>query len=212
MSTLYLEKAVQKITDGINVGDLTIYAKKMTRGRFKEESDLEIYLKNVQNEQRLLYIKVYFGFKPHHRPWIEFFGINKFLELGTEIKYFDSKIEEKLLEFFSTYLGFGETIFVEYSGDKETYYGLIHSFPPASTRLGYKLFGLGFTWFKDWYFAEGGSEGAQKLEGEKPLDDGARKRHLKDIRSEILSFIEETEVGEGEDIREYDLSFKDNKK
>lgn len=209
MTQKRLEEAVEEITCGIQIDDFTLYVKRVTEGRFKEEKSLEIYIKNDTGEERLLHLQVYFGFKPHYRPWIEFFGINNHLELGIKIRYFDSKIEEKLLEFFSTYLGPGETIYVEYSADKETYYALIHSFPPASTRLGYKLFELGFTWFKDWYFAEGGSEGGQKLGGEKPLDEKARKRHLRDIRDEIISFIEGTEIEEGEDLREYeDYLFK----
>lgn len=34
--------------------------------------------------------------------------------------------------------------------------------------LGYALFRAGCTWFKDWYFAEGGREGDTKLQGNKP--------------------------------------------
>jgi hypothetical protein len=48
---------------------------------------------------------------------------------------------------------------------------------------------LGFTWFKDWYFPEGGNEGGQKLQGEKPLDKKSRERHLMRIHDEVMFFL-----------------------
>ena len=48
-------------------------------------------------------------------------------------------------------------------------------FPPALTRQGYRLLEYGFTWSKDWYFSEGGHEGGQKIQGEKPLHERARR-------------------------------------
>ncbi|MHA1209321.1 MAG: DUF1122 family protein [Candidatus Freyarchaeota archaeon] len=50
--------------------------------------------------------------------------------------------------------------------------------PPS---LGYKLFQLGFTWFKDWYFAEGFWEGGVKLQGEKTNEQN-RNRQLEKIQ------------------------------
>lgn len=47
--------------------------------------------------------------------------------------------------------------------------------------------------FKDWYFPEGGNEGAQKLQGEKPLNEKLKNKHLIKIRDEVLSFLNEIE-------------------
>lgn len=70
--------------------------------------------------------------------------------------------------------------------------------PPPVSRLGYKLFKLGFTWFKDWYFAEGFWEGRQKLQGEKPNDE-SRIRQFKQIYIEVEAFLEkEQSLGEHE--------------
>jgi hypothetical protein len=52
---------------------------------------------------------------------------------------------------------------------RETKLGLDRGYPPVATPLGFLLFiagcGMGF---KDWYFAEGGREGPEKLQGFKP--------------------------------------------
>jgi hypothetical protein len=76
------------------------------------------------------------------------------------------------------------------------------SVPPVLTRLGYRLFLLGFTWFKDWYFSSRGHEGGQKLQGEKPLDDSARRRHLDRIKSEAELFLQSTH-DPGDDLKYY---------
>lgn len=73
-------------------------------------------------------------------------------------------------------------------------YGLQSGFPPATTRLGFKLFENGFTWFKDWYFPEGFMEGGQKLQGEKTSDMESKNRQLIQILKEIKSFLEKTHL------------------
>jgi hypothetical protein len=54
---------------------------------------------------------------------------------------------------------------------RETRQGLDRGYPPVVTALGFLLFiadcGMGF---KDWYFAEGGREGPEKLQGYKPIN------------------------------------------
>jgi len=196
-----LEKVVREIVKGIEINGIRAYAKKITTGRFKDEVNLGIYGKEDSEEKFLLYVKVYYGREPYYRPWVEFFSINSHIGLKKSIEFFDSLIEENLLGFFSGPLGPGSKIYIEYLSDRETSYGLMHGFPPPITRLGYELFRLGFTWFKDWYFPEGGSEGGQKLQGEKPLNEEARKRHLRNIGSEVLFFMK-IEAVTGESINE----------
>jgi hypothetical protein len=140
-------------------------------------------------EGHLLCSTTYVGQKPYYRPWVELFCINHRPKVGGNFDYRDSKIERSLLDAFTRPLGPGGKIFVEYYFDKETAYGLCCGFPVAVTRQGHLLFELGFTWFKDWYFSEGGHEGGQKLQGEKPLSDACRCTHLWKIRSEIESFL-----------------------
>ncbi len=185
-----LEEAVRRITRGVKIGGILVYAKNVSRGRFIEEVNLDIYLRAEGSEGFLLYIKVFYGRKPYYKPWVEFFGINESLEVGTRvINYYGSIYEDYLLSFFSRFIGPGEKIFVEYVDDAETRKQLEIGIPPAVTRLGYKLFRLGYTWFKDWYFPEGFMEGGQKLQGEKPLDNEVRLRQLRRIGEETKAFL-----------------------
>jgi hypothetical protein len=190
---MVLKKAVQSLVKGFKIDDLVVYAKKFGTGRFKEEANLNLYLKRGAQEKNFLDVKVYYGVKPYYHPWVEFSNITKNIDLGKTVEYFDSKIEERLLELFSRFLDGGGKIYVGYDDDNETSYGLTYSFPPVVTRLGYKLFNLEFTWFKDWYFPEGGNEGGQKLQGEKPLDKKSRERHLMRIRDEVMGFLSDIE-------------------
>lgn len=188
-----LEKIVHETIKGFEIDNFTVYAKEAKAGRFKEEVILPIQLSKDTYEETLLFVRLYYGLEPYYKPWVEFYGINSSLKLDKIFDYFDSAIEEKLLELFSNALPPGGKIYVQYDNDIETSYGLTYRFPNIVTRIGFKLFNFGFTWFKDWYFPEGGSEGGQKLQGEKPLNDKARDRHLTELRMEVHSFIEKAE-------------------
>ncbi len=186
-----LEEAIKKIIKGIKINNFIIYAKRISKGRFLEEENLDIYIKREKLEKHLLYIKIFHGRKPYYKPWIEFFGINTKIDLGGRIiNYFDSIFEYKLLSFFSKFLNKGGKIFIEYYGDEETRKQLEAGIPPSITRLGYKLFKLGFTWFKDWYFPEGFMEGEQKLQAEKPMNDEEKNRQIEQIKDEVEKFLE----------------------
>jgi hypothetical protein len=43
----------------------------------------------------------------------------------------------------------------------------------------------GFTWFKIWYFPEGGNEGSPKIQGNKPLNDEVSKKELLELLDEV---------------------------
>jgi len=188
-----LKTTVNDLIKGLKIDFFTIYAKIFSTGRFQEETRLDVYIKRKEYEEKLMDIKVYFGFKPHYRPWVEFSNINNYLYLGRKLEYFSSKIEANLLKLFSKSLSGGGKIYVEYSDDKETSFGLTYNFPPAVTRLGFILFNLGFTWFKDWYFPEGGNEGGQKLQGERPLNEELKNKHLNKIQNEVQIFLKKVE-------------------
>ncbi|WXG39659.1 MAG: DUF1122 family protein [Candidatus Freyarchaeum deiterrae] len=194
-----LETAVEKLTSGVVVGNFTVYAKTVSRGRFREEVNLDVYLKEDELETRLLVIKIFYGRLPYHTPWVELSDISSLVNLGGKtIEYFDSIFEDNLLSIFSQAIKPGASIFIEYFEDEETRRQLGAGLPPPVSRLGYKLFKLGFTWFKDWYFAEGFWEGRQKLQGEKPNDE-SRIRQFKQIYIEVEAFLEkEQSLGEHE--------------
>jgi hypothetical protein len=185
-----LENAIVQLKTGIKIGDYLIYAKKEIPGRFDEEINLDIYLKRGKIELKLLIAKIFLG-RGYYKPWVELFSISPLLDFGNrQLKYFDSAIEDKLIELFSKSLEPGGNIYVEYEQDKETLYCLTRDFAMPLSRLGFILYKQGFTWFKDWYFPEGYLEGGRKLQGEKPLDEKNKSVQLRRIKKEVKDSLE----------------------
>ncbi len=181
------KELLSEAESGIEAGDIRAYARNVKPCGSKDIQSLEVYLRDGSADEHLLCMALFPGQKPHYRPWVELFCIR---ETAAGVSYFNSEVEDHLLEFFCEVLGPGDRIFVEYYHDRETCCGLAMGFPPAVTRQGYKLFCLGFTWFKDWYFSEGGHEGGQKLQGERPLNEAARRKHMQRIKAEVEAFLE----------------------
>lgn len=62
-----LEEAIKEIVKGIKINDFIIYAKKVSKGRFLEEENLDIFVKKEELESRLLHIKVFYSRKPYYK-------------------------------------------------------------------------------------------------------------------------------------------------
>jgi hypothetical protein len=79
---------------------------------------------------------------------------------------------------------------VEYDskGWEETKLSLACGIPPVATPLGSMLFRVvcGVA-FKDWHFAEGGSEGPRKLQGYKALNEEHRRTRAGEMAAELRS-------------------------
>ncbi len=179
---------IHTLSQGLRVGWLLLKAR-VSRGRFPEESNLHIIV-CVRRECGLAGMaKVFGGRSPYYRAWIEFFDLDPTLW---------PLVESILLDLASESLGPGERVYVEYSWDPITVGELERGVPPAASRIGYELVLRGFTWLKDWYYPEGFMEGAQKLQGEKPVDSGASRRHIEDIIAELDSFLERPGEAPGE--------------
>ncbi|MET1128168.1 MAG: DUF1122 family protein [Thermoproteota archaeon] len=160
------------------------------RGRFPEERNIEIWIGLENSYRRLLVSKVFLGRPPFLRRWAEIFSINSVVHLnGKAFVFVDSGFEDRLLKLYSDFLAPGESLFIEYLYDRETMKLLELGIPPHLTRLGFKLFELGFTWFKDWYFPEGFMEGGPKIQAEKPTNENARDRHVKYLCREVYENI-----------------------
>lgn len=181
-----IRAAVSKLRKGVRISGYTIFLKKSSKGRFDAEQNLEVSIKKGKKEEHLFFAKVFHGRKPHYGQWVELFGINTDLNAGKRLRYHDSKIEEGTLKLFADSMKEGQ-MFVEYNDDPETKWQVQHGIPATTSRLGHILFGLGFTWFKDWYYPEGFMEGGMKLHGEKgkKLTEG-EKENMRDI---LQSFI-----------------------
>jgi hypothetical protein len=181
---LYLENGIS-LQHGILVG------KRIKSVHFTDEMLYDVSVKLGENFFPLLFLRYYPGQPPYYRTWIELSQIQDRIQYSEQktFIYFSSTLEFELISLLSSFLQVGEKIFISYDSDQETSYGLTYGFPVVTTRLGFTLFKHGFTWFKDWYFPEGGLEGGQKLQGEKPLDLKSKHRHLTQIREELLIFL-----------------------
>ena len=109
------------------------------------------------------------GMPPFYPKWIELIYDPWPRKEGLEVELFRALAEK---------LGPGGRLFVVYLKDEKTTGLLYRGFHPVDTPLGISLLRAGFTWFKDWYFPEGGAEGGMKLQANLPMNDDERVRQL----------------------------------
>uniref|UniRef100_A0A7C5UYF1 DUF1122 domain-containing protein n=1 Tax=Ignisphaera aggregans TaxID=334771 RepID=A0A7C5UYF1_9CREN len=185
-----IAELVKSIEDGFIYRDVKFYGCRIRRGRFAEEVAIDMCIEIDKRSAVILYMKIFTGREPYYRKWIEIFNIMNIKLDEIEVKFYETPYESWLLDKSSQFLQGGEKLFVEYIGDFETSKQLERGYPIVASRLGYEMFLRGFTWFKNWYFPEGFMEGNPKIQGEKPVDLLARKRHLNDIFQEVKQFIE----------------------
>jgi len=99
----------------------------------------------------------------------------------------------KLLQRVADAIPAGGHLMVEYDspGQRETARALARGVPPPATQLGFLMYLVGCgAGFRDWYFAEGGSEGPRKLQGSKPLDREHADRAARELASTLVEFLE----------------------
>ncbi|MBS3816212.1 MAG: DUF1122 family protein [Candidatus Thermoplasmatota archaeon] len=199
-----LKDLLQKLKEGVRVQDVTILGEEFREGRISSQKYFDLKLRLGEEKKKLMQVSVYYGKVPHYKPWIELFSIHpKLIFEEKTIHFFGSDIETFILNTFSDSLGDGGRIFIEYQHDKSTRERLSVGIPEPCTRLGYELFKRDFTWFKDWYFAEGFYEGGQKLQAEKAIDEEHRRKHLKRIEKEVTDLLEKDELEEKLEERAY---------
>lgn len=187
---------LSKLTVGITCSKGKIICKEVFPGRSYNEWRTQIFFDNGSCNIDLMDVLLFSGFNSWYHPWIEIMYPDIFEgdDGKTNFSYFDSTVEEELIGLFCRNLPSAGKIFVSYESDNETRKGLMVDIPPQLTRLGFLLFMNGCSWFKDWYFPEGGNEGGQKLQGEKPLTKRHGKRQLQRLNKEIKRFVHEKEV------------------
>jgi hypothetical protein len=113
------------------------------------------------------------------RPWIE-----------ASIEREQEQFLGELVGALASLLPPGGYLMVGY-GDDETERGLKRGFPPAATPVGKALLDAGCTWFKDWYYPEGGLEGGFKLQGNKPADDERYRVNLAALAAELEAWLDD---------------------
>ena len=125
------------------------------RGRFKEEFNVEVKLGGVH----LCHIKIFTGRPPYYKPWAEVFNLSP--------RFVGGPWEGHVYCVLHRFMEPGDTLYVEYVDDPDTFAALRRGVPPSETRLGRLLTLCGFRVVKDWYFPEGWLEGGMKLQAEK---------------------------------------------
>jgi len=178
--------------EGKGLDGYTLQVSNVIPGRFAEETNFELYLKARNgeiSENPVARCKYFSGRGEFYRPWLEIYYYDRLKFKSSEIDLSDGELDENLFKHLSDLLPHGSHIMVVYVNHEETHRGLDLGIPAPATPIGYLLLRAGFTWFKNWYFAEGFWEGDVKLQGEKPLNDKKRKEHLLKIREELTEFL-----------------------
>jgi len=74
---------IDQLNRGIHITDFELYTHAVTPGRFREENDLDVYVRNGTSEAHMLFAKVFRGRKPWYKPWFELFGIDATVTLNS---------------------------------------------------------------------------------------------------------------------------------
>jgi hypothetical protein len=127
--------------------------------------------------------------------WIEIISFVPRLSFGLAGKTSEVPINglsQQLFQYLADLIPQGGHMMVEYDSpeQQDTARSLALGIPPAATPLGYMLFSIGCGFgFKDWYFAEGGSEGPRKLQGYKALNSQHAQLKTKEMVQELTAFL-----------------------
>jgi hypothetical protein len=178
-----------------------LHLKEITNGRFVEERNFNVYVKDQNghiSKNPVIVGKYFAGRGKWLKPWIDivYYPALKFLlSKGHEESVYIPKegLDFELFAMIAELIPLGGRLMVEYSGieHRETAEGLRLGIPAAVTPLGYLMWESGFRWFKDWYFPEGGMEGGQKLQANKPTDDKHNRERVEATVKELTEFLNE---------------------
>jgi hypothetical protein len=125
--------------------------------------------------------------------WIEIISMSPQINFATEVANITlDGLIQPLFKYLADILPPGGHMMVEYDSaeQRDTARSLALGVPPVATPVGAALFlaGCGFG-FKDWHFAEGGSEGPRKLQGYKALDSQHAQLKIAQIEEELRTFL-----------------------
>jgi hypothetical protein len=182
------------VLHGEKLDGYVLHVGNISKARFIEETNFELYLKTTDgeiSENPAVKGQYFSGRGEFYKPWLEIYYYNRVKFKSKIADLSEGRLDEKLFKLLSDLLPPSSHIMVIYFGHEETMEGLQRGVPAPATPIGYLLWMSGFTWFKDWYFPEGGLEGDVKLQGEKPTDDEKRRKDLLKIREELVEFLRE---------------------
>jgi hypothetical protein len=172
------------------IDNFQIKVKELSNGRFIEETNFKIYLKNTKgmlSSDPVMYGKYFAGRKKFYLPWIEVYFVDK-IKFESYEEWLSDETLEKLFKELASLLPPGGKLMVPYIYH-DTDDALRKGAPPPTTLIGYLMWRVGCTWFKDWYFSEGAWEGDVKIQGNKPFDENHRKKNVHEIYKEVEYFL-----------------------
>jgi hypothetical protein len=127
--------------------------------------------------------------------WIEiiYFGSRASFGSGDQSLDISGKLSQKIFHYLADLIPPGGHMMVEYDSleQQDTARSLALGIPPIATPLGHLLFSAGCgVGFKDWHFAEGGSEGPRKLQGYKALNKQQAQLKAEETVKELTAFLD----------------------
>jgi len=194
-----LKKNFISSIEGKKLNGYVLHIDNVSRGRFVEETNFELYLAidGETSEHPVVKGKYFSGRGEFYKPWLEIYYDNRVkFESSKIVDLSEEGLDEKLFKHLLDLLPPNSHIMVIYVNHEETRKGLERDFPAPATPIGYLLWKSGCTWFKDWYFAEGFWEGDVKLQGNKPLNEENRRKNLLEIRKELIEFLKKEKAEE----------------
>ena len=136
--------------------------------------------------------------------WIEIISFSSRLSFSLREEVLDiSTSTQQLFQYLADLIPPGGHMMVEYDSpeQQDTAFSLALGIPAIATPLGYRLFLIGCgTSFKDWHFAEGGSEGPRKLQGYKALNREHAQLKTKETLQELKAFLNRLPSVEGSEL------------
>lgn len=188
------EKPIQDLIDRLDAGlELPggfIYAKSIEKGRLKEERTLNLYLRQLNDENPIMRATIFMGRAEFFKPWIDLSHIQNRLILNRKtLVYLDSDLEMRVYQLLIESIATGGKIFVEYGNDPETRIGLHAGVPVPATRIGHILYLNGLTGFNGFSRAGEVKKDKQTLQGAKAISSSTRQRHLAAIENQVECFL-----------------------
>jgi hypothetical protein len=127
--------------------------------------------------------------------WIEIISLSSWVSFGAGEEVLDipsDGLTRQLFQYLADLIPPAGHMMVGYDSpeQQDTADSLALDIPPIVTPLGHMLFLIGCgTGFKDWHFAEGGSEGPRKLQGYKTLNSQHAKLKIEETIKELTIFL-----------------------
>ncbi len=163
----------------------------------------QVFLKNSSGEtsQQPVLIGLHNQGKFPAYNWIEVILVSSRVDFASGPEILTEAPRQQLFNYLAELIPPGGHLMVEYESaeQQDTARSLARGIPPVLTPLGYSLFQAGCgSAFKDWHFAEGGSEGPRKLQGFKALNQQHARLKRDELRREIAAFLKQPPAADSE--------------